>query len=89
MHKEEPRRRPIATLMVAASMQMPRDEIGRVFNRAPASLVEATRRQAQDLISEAFSSKNFTGSVAWVQAGSSSLKQVLVMVLTMNLSRSL
>ena len=55
LQREEPRWRPIATLIMPSSMRRPRDEIGSAFNKAQGSLVEAARRRARYLASGAFS----------------------------------
>ena len=52
-----PRRRPTDTLIVLSSILKPREEMGRAFNQAPDSLVEAAMRRARDCATGAFSNK--------------------------------
>ena len=46
--RELPRRKPTATLIVSSSILNPREVIGKAFNQAPNSLVEAAKRRALD-----------------------------------------
>ena len=48
-----PRRRPTDTLIMLSSILKPREEMGRAFNHAPDSLVEAAMRRARDCASGA------------------------------------
>ena len=58
LHKEAPRRRPTATLMVLSSIRRPSAETGRTFSQAPDSLAAAASRRARDLGSVALSNRD-------------------------------